>query len=264
MGIGPRPRQTEAPTADECTHIGLDVRNGTIALTVLRPGTTNVDECIDPDTSEAIRPTSPLPRSSACARRPNATDGSQDRSLWPARWPRRSPPGRATSAAPPKPGATRPCAVSRPPDTKVRRVAPPRPGHQNRRLPCPRVLVESPSAYQCRCHGTFRKVAARKSAHTAVVATAREVAGFVWGLSTGHKRPGLCEVATHLHACGRAPHPRPIIVTLCESLKRAPRGGQAPARAESRVEIPGYQHGRAPHPRAVFGTLKVGHLRVLR
>jgi transposase len=44
-------------------------------------------------------------------------------------------------------------------------------------------------ACQCRCHGTFRKVSARKGAHTAVVATARELAGFVWGLSTGNLGP---------------------------------------------------------------------------
>jgi transposase len=44
-------------------------------------------------------------------------------------------------------------------------------------------------ACQCRCHGTFRKVVARKGAHTAVVATARELAGFVWGLSTGNLGP---------------------------------------------------------------------------
>lgn len=39
-------------------------------------------------------------------------------------------------------------------------------------------------AAQCRLHGTFRKISARKGAHTAVVATARELAGFVWGLMT--------------------------------------------------------------------------------
>jgi transposase len=44
-------------------------------------------------------------------------------------------------------------------------------------------------ACQCRCHSTFRKVSARKGAHTAVVATARELAGFVWGLSTGNLGP---------------------------------------------------------------------------
>jgi transposase len=41
-------------------------------------------------------------------------------------------------------------------------------------------------AAQCRCHGTYRKIAARKGAHTAVVATARELSGFVWGLMTGN------------------------------------------------------------------------------
>jgi transposase len=39
-------------------------------------------------------------------------------------------------------------------------------------------------AAQCRCHGTYRKIAARKGAHTAVVACARELSGFVWGLMT--------------------------------------------------------------------------------
>ena len=37
-------------------------------------------------------------------------------------------------------------------------------------------------AAQCRCHGTYRKITPRKGAHTAVVATARELSGFVWGL----------------------------------------------------------------------------------
>jgi transposase len=41
-------------------------------------------------------------------------------------------------------------------------------------------------AAQCRLSGTFRRVAARKGAHTAVVATARELSGFVWGLMTGN------------------------------------------------------------------------------
>lgn len=41
-------------------------------------------------------------------------------------------------------------------------------------------------AAQCRLHGTFRKISARKGAHTAVVATARELSGFVWGLMTGN------------------------------------------------------------------------------
>ncbi|MBE0417817.1 MAG: IS110 family transposase [Coriobacteriia bacterium] len=49
----------------------------------------------------------------------------------------------------------------------------------------PEVVAYSWAA-QCRCHGTFRRVAARKGAHAAVVATARELAGFVWGLSTGN------------------------------------------------------------------------------
>lgn len=41
-------------------------------------------------------------------------------------------------------------------------------------------------AAQCRLSGTFRKIAARKGAHTAVIATARELSGYVWGLSTGN------------------------------------------------------------------------------
>ncbi|MDZ4064509.1 MAG: hypothetical protein U1E22_07575 [Coriobacteriia bacterium] len=41
-------------------------------------------------------------------------------------------------------------------------------------------------AAQCRCNGTYRRIAARKGAHTAVVATARELSGFVRGLMTGN------------------------------------------------------------------------------
>jgi len=44
-------------------------------------------------------------------------------------------------------------------------------------------------ACQCRLHRTFRTVSARKGAHTAVVATARELSGFVWGLMTGNLGP---------------------------------------------------------------------------
>lgn len=47
----------------------------------------------------------------------------------------------------------------------------------------PEVVAYSWAA-QCRLSGTFRRVAARKGAHTAVVATARELAGYVWGLMT--------------------------------------------------------------------------------
>jgi len=44
-------------------------------------------------------------------------------------------------------------------------------------------------AAQCRLHGTYRRIAGRKGAHTAVVATARELSGFVWGLMTGNLGP---------------------------------------------------------------------------
>jgi len=40
---------------DECTHIGLDVHKDTIAVAVLRPGTTEVDERVNPNTPEAVR-----------------------------------------------------------------------------------------------------------------------------------------------------------------------------------------------------------------
>jgi len=40
---------------NECTHIGLDVHKDTIAVAVLRPGTTEVDERVVPNTTEAIR-----------------------------------------------------------------------------------------------------------------------------------------------------------------------------------------------------------------
>lgn len=39
-------------------------------------------------------------------------------------------------------------------------------------------------AAQVRLNGTFRRLSAKKGAHTAVVATARELSGFVWGLMT--------------------------------------------------------------------------------
>jgi transposase len=44
-------------------------------------------------------------------------------------------------------------------------------------------------AAQCRLNGTYRKITGRKGAHTAVVATARELSGFVWGLMTGQMGP---------------------------------------------------------------------------
>jgi len=39
----------------EHTHIGLDVHKDTIAVAVLRPGTTEVDERTIPNTPESIR-----------------------------------------------------------------------------------------------------------------------------------------------------------------------------------------------------------------
>jgi len=47
----------------------------------------------------------------------------------------------------------------------------------------PEVVAYSWTA-QCRLNGTYRRISARKGAHTAVVATARELAGFIWGLMT--------------------------------------------------------------------------------
>jgi transposase len=49
----------------------------------------------------------------------------------------------------------------------------------------PEVVAYSWAA-QCRLHGTYRKITARRGAHTAVVATARELSGFIWGLMTGN------------------------------------------------------------------------------
>jgi transposase len=40
-------------------------------------------------------------------------------------------------------------------------------------------------AAQCRLNSTYRKLAARKNANTAVVAVARELSGFLWGAMTG-------------------------------------------------------------------------------
>ena len=42
---------------------------------------------------------------------------------------------------------------------------------------------------QVRLSGIFRRISARKGAHTAVVATARELSGFVWGLMTDNLGP---------------------------------------------------------------------------
>jgi len=52
----------------------------------------------------------------------------------------------------------------------------------------PEVVTYSWAA-QTRLNGTYRRLAAKKGAHTAVVATARELAGFVWGLMTEHLEP---------------------------------------------------------------------------
>jgi len=52
----------------------------------------------------------------------------------------------------------------------------------------PEVVAYSWAA-QCRCHGTYRKIAARKGSHTAVIATARELSGFIWGLMTDDMGP---------------------------------------------------------------------------
>ena len=40
---------------DKLTHIGLDVHKETIAVAVLRPGATECDERVIPNTPEAIR-----------------------------------------------------------------------------------------------------------------------------------------------------------------------------------------------------------------
>ncbi|MHB1477878.1 MAG: IS110 family RNA-guided transposase [Coriobacteriia bacterium] len=52
----------------------------------------------------------------------------------------------------------------------------------------PEVVTYSWTA-QCRLNGTYRRIAARKGAHTAVVATARELSGFIWGLMTDNLGP---------------------------------------------------------------------------
>jgi transposase len=52
----------------------------------------------------------------------------------------------------------------------------------------PEVIAYSWAA-QVRLNRTFRTISARKGAHTAVVATARELSGFVWGLMVGDLGP---------------------------------------------------------------------------
>jgi transposase len=48
----------------------------------------------------------------------------------------------------------------------------------------PSEVVAYSWAAQCRLHATYRKLAAKKGANKAVVAVARELAGFVWGAMT--------------------------------------------------------------------------------
>jgi transposase len=52
----------------------------------------------------------------------------------------------------------------------------------------PEVITYSWTA-QVRLNRTFRTISARKGGHTAVVATARELSGFVWGLMVGNLGP---------------------------------------------------------------------------
>ena len=54
-GVGPAAPHTEGPTMRELTHIGLDVHKDTIAVAVLRPGASECDERVIPNTPEALR-----------------------------------------------------------------------------------------------------------------------------------------------------------------------------------------------------------------
>jgi len=49
----------------------------------------------------------------------------------------------------------------------------------------PEVLAYAWAA-QCRLHSRFRSIAATKNRNVAVVAVARELSGFIWGLMTDH------------------------------------------------------------------------------
>jgi len=51
----PRRRQTEGPTMNQLTHIGLDVHKDTIAVATLRPDTIECDERVIPNNPEAVR-----------------------------------------------------------------------------------------------------------------------------------------------------------------------------------------------------------------
>jgi transposase len=55
---------------------------------------------------------------------------------------------------------------------------------RQRQIGQPPEVVAYSWAAQCRLHGTYRKIAARKGANKAVVAVARELSGFVWGAMT--------------------------------------------------------------------------------
>lgn len=184
---------------DKLTHIGLDVHKDTIAVAVLRPGGTEVDERVIPNTPEAIR--------KLLSRR----DPAEVRVCYEA-----GPSGYDTHRTVASLGFG--CDVIAPsliPRRSVARVKTDRIDarnlgrlHRAGELTCVRVQTSAEEAVrdlirvreevksdrriarswaaQCRLHGTFRRISARKNARTAVVATARELAGFVWGLSTGN------------------------------------------------------------------------------
>jgi transposase len=58
--------------------------------------------------------------------------------------------------------------------------------HAKRLEGCPPELAAYSWAAQCRLHGTYRKLAAKKGPNKAVTAVARELAGFVWGAMSGN------------------------------------------------------------------------------
>jgi transposase len=58
--------------------------------------------------------------------------------------------------------------------------------HKKRLEGQPSEIVAYSWAAQCRLHATYRKLAAKKGPNKAVVAVARELSGFVWGVMTGN------------------------------------------------------------------------------
>ncbi|MCL4554847.1 MAG: transposase [Actinobacteria bacterium] len=178
---------------NQITHIGLDVHKDSIAVAVLRADTGEIDERVVPNTPEAVR------------RLLRRHDPGSTRVCYEA-----GPTGYDTHRLISALGFQ--CDVIAPsliPRRSGSRVKTDRIDERNlARLhrfevwrDFPRADIKdrsprpaTPTSEECSWNprgptGTHRRCAARKGAHTAVVATARELSGFVWGLMTDNLGP---------------------------------------------------------------------------